>query len=262
MGSASQKIIGIVGGMGPKTGIDLADKIIKNTLADSDQGHLPVLLVSYPHKIKDRTEFLQGKHYENPADTIYQLIRQLEFWGANIIGMPCNTAHSAPILDVISQQLIENRSEVMLVNMLEAVAGFVLAHFSGLKRIGLLATLGTYQDNTYQAVFEQAGLETIIPAPAVRQSIHQAVYDAEYGIKSTRSLSLDKAKSVLSAACQHLADSGSEVVVLGCSEISLVLTETHYNNIPLIDPTEILARKLIQLADSKKVKPYLKNAVN
>lgn len=253
----SQKIIGIVGGMGPKAGIDLADKIIKNTLAASDQEYIPMLLVSYPHKIKDRTEFLQGKHRENPAYAIYQLLRQLESWGANIIGIPCNTVHSLPIMSVISLQLVENQSKISLVNMLEEVVKFVLTHFSDSKRIGVLATLGTYQNGIYQSIFHQFGLEIIVPDALVRQSIHQAIYDAQYGIKSALALNPDKARSILNAACKHLSDLGAEIIVLGCSEISLTFTEKHYNGIPLIDPTDILARKLIQLADYKKLKPYL-----
>jgi aspartate racemase len=251
------KTIGIVGGMGPKTGIDLANKIIKNTLADSDQEHIPLLLISYPHTIKDRTEFLQGKHHENPAFAIYQLIRQLESWGANIIGIPCNTSHAPQIMDVISEQLTANKSKVILVNLIETVAEFIIKHFPTSKNIGLLATLGSYENGIYPAVFSQFGLEIINPDDLIKQAIHQAIYDTQYGIKSTLSLNLDKAKSILTHACEHLADLGANVVVSGCTEIPLVLSENSYNGIALIDPSEILARRLIELADGKKLKPYL-----
>lgn len=251
-----ETIIGIVGGMGPKTGIDLANKIIKNTLADSDQEHIPLLLVSYPDKIKDRTDFLQGKHPENPAFAIYELIRQLESWGANIIGIPCNTSHAPQIMDVVSKQLAEQHSKVVLVNMIEAVAEFIVQHFSGTKCIGLLATLGTYQQGIYPAVFSKFGLEIIIPDQLTQQAIHQAIYDPEYGIKSTLALNLDKAKSILADASQGLVDAGAQVVVLGCTEIPLALNENNHHGITLIDPTEILARRLIELADCNKLKPY------
>jgi aspartate racemase len=251
------KRIGIVGGMGPKTGIDLAHKIIKNTVANTDQDYIPMLLVSYPHQIEDRTGFLQGKHHKNPAYTIYQLIRELESWGAHIIGIPCNTSHSAPIMNVISEQLIANHSSVVLVNMIEAVAEFILEHFPTTKKIGLLATLGTYQQAAYQNIFQQFGLEIIVPDSLMQQAIHQAIYDAEYGIKSNLSANLDKASQILHGACEHVVDLSAELVVLGCSEISLALTESSYNTTPLIDPTEVLARKLIQLAAHAKLKPYL-----
>jgi aspartate racemase len=249
--------IGIVGGMGPKTGIDLAHKIIKNTLANTDQDYIPMLLVSYPHQIEDRTGFLQGNHHKNPAYTIYQLIRQLELWGAHLIGIPCNTSHSARIMNVVSEQLLIHQSTVILVNMIEAVAQFITEYFPTAKKIGLLATLGTYQQLVYQHVFQQFGLEIIVPDDITKNAIHQAIYDAEYGIKSNLSTNLDKATHILKNACEHLVDLSAELVVLGCSEIPLVLTQNHYNSIPLIDPTEILARKLIYLAAHSKLKPYL-----
>jgi aspartate racemase len=251
------KTIGIVGGMGPRAGIDLADKIIKNTVADSDQQHIPLLLISYPHQIGDRTEFLQGKIPENPAYAIYQLICQLESWGADIIGIPCSTAHLTPIMNVIKQLLTDHQSGVVLVNMLEAVAQFFVLHFCSLRNVGLLATLGTYQNATYQATFAQFGLKMIIPNHFYQQAVHSAIYHPQYGIKSTLSPNLEQAKSELHNACNHLIDLGAEAIVLGCTEIPLVLTEQYHNNTPLIDPTDILARKLIELADCHKLKPYL-----
>ena len=54
-------MIGIVGGVGPLAGLDVFKKIIEETVVQKDQEHLPVLLMSYPHLIVDRTEYLLGK---------------------------------------------------------------------------------------------------------------------------------------------------------------------------------------------------------
>jgi aspartate racemase len=212
--------------------------------------------MSYPHKIKDRTAFLQGKHQENPAYIIYQLISQLTLLGANIIAIPCSTAHTALIMNIVVQQLTKHSVDVILVNMLEAVAEFIIQHFPTKKHIGLLATLGTYQNAVYETIFSQFGLATISPDNNVQQSIHQAIYNTDYGIKSTSSLNLNTAKVILNNACEHLENRGADIIVLGCTEIPLVLTKNDYANIPLIDPTDILARKLIRLADDTKLKPY------
>jgi len=253
----STKKIGIVGGMGPKTGVDLANKIIKNTHADIDQDHLPFLLVSYPHEIKDRTEFLQGIHDENPANIVYQLICQLKSWGADVIGVPCNTLHSDPIMKVILKQLNDNEIEVVLVNMIEAVAEFILNYFPNLKKIGLLATLGTYQNTVYSDIFHDKGLKIIHPDDEIKKNIHQAIYNPNYGIKSGILLEDNQAQSILKNACQHLINLGAEVIILGCSEIPLVLNENSYKGIPLVDPANILARKLIELVDNKKLTTYV-----
>mgnify|MGYP000203337425 FL=1 len=94
-------MIGVIGGMGPQAGIDLVQKIINLTKAASDQDHLPIAMLSIPHSISDRTEFLLGKSDVNPAIAISEVICTLSKNGASIIGMPCNTAHAEPIFDEV-----------------------------------------------------------------------------------------------------------------------------------------------------------------
>ena len=60
-------IIGIVGGVGPLAGLDLQAKIVAQTIAGRDQDHLPVVSLSWPGPIPDRTEYLLGRVAENPA---------------------------------------------------------------------------------------------------------------------------------------------------------------------------------------------------
>ena len=60
-------IVGIVGGVGPLAGLDLQHKIVAQTIARRDQDHLPVISVSWPGPIPDRTEYLLGHVAENPA---------------------------------------------------------------------------------------------------------------------------------------------------------------------------------------------------
>ena len=94
-------MIGIVGGMGPLAGLDVFKKITEETPVTSDQEHAPVLLFSVPAQIPDRTEFLLGREKTNPAIAISEIILTLEKAGARVVGIPCNTAHSPRIFDVI-----------------------------------------------------------------------------------------------------------------------------------------------------------------
>jgi aspartate racemase len=98
-------VIGIVGGVGPYAGLDLAQKIFDQTLAHTDQEHLPLALLSVPHRITDRTAFLTGKTAENPALAISEVIWELQRCGATVVGIPCNTAHAAPIFTEIEKRL-------------------------------------------------------------------------------------------------------------------------------------------------------------
>ena len=67
MKNQKNKMIGIVGGMGPYAGLDVARKIFDLTQAKKDQDHVPLTLISNPERIEDRTEFICGKTDINPG---------------------------------------------------------------------------------------------------------------------------------------------------------------------------------------------------
>ena len=85
------KAIGILGGMGPQATVDAMNKIIKNTPANCDQEHIPVITVSIPD-IPDRTKSIIN-HDDKPFEKMSEYIRILESANVGCIIIPCNTAH-------------------------------------------------------------------------------------------------------------------------------------------------------------------------
>ena len=86
-----KKIIGIVGGMGPEATADLFMKIIKATPAEKDQDHLRVIIDNNTN-IPDRTKAILGQGV-SPVTEIKSTVSKLMHAGADILVMPCNTAH-------------------------------------------------------------------------------------------------------------------------------------------------------------------------
>ena len=74
----NKKVIGIVGGMGPESGIMLCNNITSRTIATTDQQHHSIILMSFPKSIVDRTAFLNGDIEINPAYQIVEIICKLE----------------------------------------------------------------------------------------------------------------------------------------------------------------------------------------
>jgi|GEM_PF-149200 len=249
------KTIGILGGMGATAGVDLANKVISNTIANTDHDYIPMTLLSYPHQIADRTAFLQHKITENPAHNIVKLIQKLETLNVSIIGMPCNTAHSPQIYNVITDKLQQLGSHIKLANMVEATAKFLSVYYPNVEKVGLLATLGTYHSCVYESTFANYDIQIVQPNQPMRECVHQSIYDTEYGIKSGKWLEHKKIYPLLYTAIEHLLSQQTEVIILGCSELSLALAKSHYKKIPLLDPTTILARELIQQTYPEKLKP-------
>lgn len=250
------KIIGIVGGVGPYAGIDLVGKIFNETRAQSDQDHLPVSLLSFSHRITDRTEYLLGHTEENPAREVSLIIKQLEETGAYAVGIPCNTMHVPGIFDVITEELNKAGSRVILLNMLDEVVRFIKHHYPGMEKIGVLSTTGTYQSKIYINKLKETNLHGIAPSRDLQEKIHQSIYSKEYGIKSVSNPVTKKAKNILVNGIRSLKREGAEGIILGCTEIAYALPYKKLNNIPLFDANSILARALIYHTNPDKLRPF------
>ena len=244
-------MIGVIGGMGPQAGIDLVQKIINLTKAASDQDHLPIAMLSIPHSISDRTEFLSGKSDVNPAIAISEVICTLSKNGASIIGMPCNTAHAEPIFNEIIERIPK---EVKLVHMINEVSKFIKNKYPSIENVGILSTTGTYISHVYPDCLSQYGLNGIQVSEEIQEKyISPAICSQGYGIKAQSNPVTAQAKKELLKGIEYLTSEGAEAIILGCTEIPLVLTDSHINGIPLIDSTDVLARALILESSPEKL---------
>lgn len=248
-------MIGIVGGMGPIAGIDLAEKIVNNTNASKDQDHISQILYSASELIGDRTEYLLGIIKENPAFAISRIILSLETIGATVVGLPCNSAHADGIFDVIRAELKNANSRIKLLHMIEEVGLFISTQYPSFHNIGILGTSGTYRTKQYNLI-EKFNFSVINLSEPEIEEVHQAIYHPEYGIKSATDCISKKTKEILVNACNSLVQLGAEIIVLGCTELPLAFNESKFKNIPLIDSNTVLARALIREINPSKLKAW------
>ena len=238
-----RKMIGIVGGMGPYAGLDLVRKIFDLTQANQDQDHVPLAMISVPHKITDRTKFLEGGTDINPGIEISNIVRQLSDQGASVIGMSCNTAHSSKIINEVYNSIPEG---ITFVNMVSEVIKFIKGEYPDIERVGILATTGTMKAGVYNKELIDNDLKPIILSKENQKKlIDQAIYDKDFGIKSISNPVQDIAKRKIHLAIESLIENKAEVVILGCTELPLAVNATSVKTIPLIDSTMILARSLL-----------------
>jgi len=255
MYSLQENIIGVVGGMGPQAGQALFADIIRNTLANCDQEHLPVIVMSFPGQFADRTAFLNGDTAINPAHNIVRVIDRLETAGALTVGIACNTSHSPKIYDVVVEQLCRKKSRVQLLHMPLETCRYVTENFPAASRIGLMTTNGTYRSGIYRALLLQSGYEPIVPDMAFQiHVIHRMVYDPVFGIKSNPDKISTEVGTLWEKAMQYFRRRHCEAVVLGCTEFSLVSDE-HNKDIRFVDSTTVLARALIRETNPDLLKP-------
>lgn len=226
----AKKIIGIIGGMGPAATADLFTKIIDSTRASCDQEHLHVIIDSNTN-IPDRTAALLNGGTD-PTAELRLSARRLESAGAQLLVMPCNTAHC--FYDEICAAV-----DIPVLHMIRLTAQTLRSE--GVRKAGLLATDGTVRTGIYARCFEGSGIELITPPPEDQAAVMSIIYD---GVKAGRR-SFDTAR--FRAAAQELLGRGAQTLILGCTELppAFEMYGLHY---PHTDPTLVLARGAVLAA--------------
>ncbi len=221
--------IGIVGGMGPVAGVDLVNKIhycyamqeSKNA-ALCDQSHIPLILNSTPHTIPDRTAFLCGHGFQNPGERIAEIIHELYKQGSEIIGIACNTAHAAKIYNTITEMMPTGAT---LIHMIDEVVHYIANTYPSVKKVGILCTNGTYQSMVYNEYLQTKDLIAVYPETIVQyEYVHDAIY-GEDGIKAHATPISYNAQIKIQTGIENLIERGAELIVLGCTELSLLPSE-------------------------------------
>lgn len=254
--SIREKVIGVISGMGPHAGLDLCTKIFDSTQARSDHEHLPVAMLSYPDRIVDRSTFLFEETDVNPAYAIADIARQLESVGATVAGMPCNTAHAPAIFDTVVEDLKRTGHSIELVNMIDATVAFMKEHMPHVGCVGTLSTLAVYELKLHRAPLEAAGFDVVVPDEDVkREVVNRTIFDTRFGLKAQTNPVTPKARENLLTAIRHLRGKGADAVVLGCTELPLAPLVEDMGDFLLVDPTEILARTLIEATYPETLRP-------
>ena len=230
-----KKTIGIIGGMGPLATADLFEKIVGHTKAACDQEHLHVVIDSNTN-IPDRTAAL----LHGGADPLPELAKsagRLEKMGADVLIMPCNTAHN--YYDGIAAAV-----SVPVLHMVRLTAQTLVER--GVKKAGLLATDGTVRTGIYQKSFAGSGVELLTPDEAGQRAVMEMIYQ---GVKAG-----DMAFDAQPArqAMERLLAAGAEVLILGCTELPLAV-KLYGIALPAVDPTLELALEAIRFAGGETV---------
>jgi aspartate racemase len=235
--------VGVVGGVGPAATIDFLQKIVRNTPARRDQDHIKLLVEQNP-QIPDRTEHLIGEG-PDPTIALYATCKKLEEGAADLIAIPCNTAHAFV-------ERIQPHLGIPIVNMLTVTARHLREQYPALRQVGVLATSGTIESGVYREALAAEGFAQVVPSAQLQARVMEAIY-GKRGVKA--GFIEGQCREDIAAAVEGLIDSGVEVIVLGCTELPLLLPRSEYTDrrgmrAALIDPTDVLARECVAFAVS------------
>lgn len=248
------RTIGIVGGVGPYAGIVLNRMIFDESMARRDSDFPEVHLISASGRIGDRTEYiLSPRKLKNPAYAIADVVESLAVLGSDIVAIPCNTAHSPAIFDVVQREIKTRGINVQLINMIDEVIknlqDFKKKNNKKNLKTGLLATVGTNTSGVYRTAIEKNKGMEFVPLPEEYINlVHETIYNPEYGLKATGVSVSDRAVKNISRAVENLVLNGTDCIIFGCTELSMVLPCIS-SQVEMIDSLRVLALTLL-----KKVK--------
>ena len=229
-----ERVVGILGGMGPEATVDLMRRIIANTDAKDDMDHIRCIVDNNP-KVPSRIKALFEGGGESPAPSMVDMAKRLEAWGAECLAIACNTAHHY-------YPDVQRAVAIPVLNMIELTAVQAVRQNPGCKRVGILATPATRLTRLYSDVLDTLGVETVYPEPEFENRLLQvikAVKAGDTGVQIRREF----AEIVAS-----LGKNRVDVAIIGCTELGIICEEYP---IPVIDAAEVLARELIQFARGK-----------
>jgi aspartate racemase len=236
-------ILGILGGMGPEATCDLFKKIINLTYATNDQEHLHIIIDNNTN-IPDRTQYIYG-YGEDPRIEMIRSIIKLEAMGVDYIAIPCNTAH-------YFYDDIVKYTKVKIIHMIYETAFYLKNNYPDNKDYLLLATEGTYISGIYHKIFKEYDLKIIEPNDIDKQIIMNWIYK----VKSSK---IDITLAEFESLVNRYTKNTNIPIILGCTELPVLvdsLASTYNMKKEYIDPTLILARRCVELAN-KEIKGKL-----
>ena len=248
----------IGGGVGPMAGVELHKKIINSTkTSGTDQDHLDIVHLSFSSLVNDRTKFLLEADGNNPGEKMAQLVASAsEIHSGNglpsVAGVPCNTFHAEKIFNAFTEKVRESGKDIKVINMIEETVSYIKSEFPEGSKIGLLSTTGTRNTHLYAAYLEKEGFELVQADEKDQDSVHDIIYNREWGIKA-KSPVTETAVNKSEHFASVLADKGACCIILGCTEFPLALTGDKYKGTALVDPVAVLARALVREADPDKL---------
>lgn len=227
------RVVGILGGMGPLATADFYRRLIEATPAIVDQEHLRVTIDADP-TVPDRTAALRGQG-EDPTPWLLRGAQRLAASGAELIAVPCNTAHAfLPAVRAVTP--------IPILDMIAETAQRTIEVVPRAGVVGLLATRGTLGSRLYHDAYARLGFVVLEPSDAIQTG---CVDVAIALVKAGRNL--PSAAALLRNAARELHLAGARVLVAGCTEIPVVL-RPELVPAPLLDSTQILAEATVREA--------------
>lgn len=224
------KVIGLIGGMSWESTITYY-QVINETVKEALGGLHSAKILLYSVDFAEIEACQSSGDWDRSAAILTKAAKNLEQAGADVIVICTNTMHK------VAPQ-IEKELTIPILHIAEATADSLLSQ--GIQKVALLGTKYTMTQDFYEDVLTQKGLETLVPNATDIELVNDVIYQ-----ELCLGRVLEKSRVEYQRIIQELKDRGAEAVILGCTEIGLLI-KPEDSSLPVFDTTLIHAQKAAQ----------------
>ncbi|WP_434353252.1 aspartate/glutamate racemase family protein [Psychrobacter sp. HD31] len=224
------KTIGILGGMSYESTANyytLINKKVNERLGKNHSAKLLIASVDFEEVVQQQ----KSGDWQASSNLLAQQAKNLQSSGAEAVLLSTNTMHKVA-------DGIQNAIDVPFLHIVDCMADELLAN--GIETVGLLGTAFTMQDGFYHQVLENRGIKVVTPDLEIQPEIHRIIFD-----ELCHGTVLDTSCDVYIQAIEQLKDNQAQAVILGCTEIGLMI---HQDNspLPVFDSTLVHVEKAVE----------------
>ncbi|MEH7453501.1 aspartate/glutamate racemase family protein [Gottfriedia acidiceleris] len=227
------KTIGLIGGMSWESSL-LYYQIMNECVKEKLGGHHSAKSLLYSVDFQEIKTLQFEDRWDELTKIMIEIAKKLETSGADCLVICTNTMHKMA-------KEVEESVKIPLLHIADTTAKEIVTN--GIKKVALLGTAFTMEHDFYKGrLIEQFGLDVIIPNEAERKLIHTIIYE-----ELCLGIVKEESKQVYLNIINHLIEQGAEAVILGCTEITMLITQENCN-IPVFDTTRIHAESAVDFA--------------
>lgn len=230
-----QNVVGVIGGLGPLATAHFMELVIEMTEAKRDQENVDMIVYNFP-SIPDRTGYILGSNLRSPLPGLLNVGRALERQRVSCIAIPCVTAH-------YFHKELQSAVQVPILNGVAQTVQLLKAR--GIKKVGIMATDGTIRSGLLSRELDNGGIISVIPSEERQADVMHLIY---HNVKAGKKPEMERFRRVQ----QELTDCGAEVILLGCTELSLIKRDEAIGE-GFLDVMEVLAREAV-LCSGRRLK--------
>ncbi len=236
------KTIGMIGGMSWESSIEyyrLVNEEVKRQLG----GLHSAQCLMYSVDFEEIERYQHQGDWKRATDVMINAAQRLERGGADFVVICTNTMHKMA-------NEVQAAIKIPLLHIVDAAAQVVIS--KGIEKVGLLGTRFTMEGEFYGGRLKTHGLDVIIPDEAEREIVHRIIYH-ELVLGKILPSSRDEFQRII----QTLQQYGAEGIVLGCTEIGLLVKQED-NILPVFDTTVVHALAAVDVAlENKRIEDFL-----